>query len=108
MRRIVIGGDVVEVSRGLGTLKNSSIARGDGKIEYLKTVTFVNLHTNCRKNYANNLSITAFKRRLEEPSISISPHKKKISSNNFNVTGSLRWILDLEKVFKPRWTNGTA
>ncbi|KAK0075149.1 hypothetical protein PV326_011848, partial [Microctonus aethiopoides] len=40
-------GDVVEVRRGLETLKNSSIARSDGKIKYLKTVTFVNLHSNC-------------------------------------------------------------
>ncbi|KAK0177109.1 hypothetical protein PV328_001188 [Microctonus aethiopoides] len=55
------------------TLKNSSIARGDGKIEYLKTLTFVNLHIDCHKNYTNNLSITAFKRRQEKPSTSISP-----------------------------------
>ncbi|KAK0075223.1 hypothetical protein PV326_011768, partial [Microctonus aethiopoides] len=70
--------DVVEVKRGLETLINSCIAGGDGKNEYLKTVTFVNLHSNCRKNYTNNnLSIRAFKRRQEEPSTSVSPRKKK-------------------------------
>lgn len=69
-------GDVVEVRRGLQTLKNASIARGDGNIEYLNTVTFVNVHSNCRKNYTNNLSITAFKRRQVEPSTSICPRKK--------------------------------
>ncbi|KAK0157290.1 hypothetical protein PV328_011048 [Microctonus aethiopoides] len=75
--RLLSDGDVVEVRRGLEILKNSSIARGDGKIEYLKTVTFMNLHSNCRKNYTNDLSITAFKRRQEEPSTSVSTREKE-------------------------------
>ncbi|KAK0157311.1 hypothetical protein PV328_011069 [Microctonus aethiopoides] len=64
--------DVVEVRRGLETSKNSCIARSEGKTEYLKTVTFVNVHSNCRKNYTSNLSITAFERCQEEPSTSVS------------------------------------
>ncbi|KAK0177019.1 hypothetical protein PV328_001110 [Microctonus aethiopoides] len=72
--------DVVEVRRGLETLKNSCIARGDGKNEYSKIVTFVNVHSNCRKNYTNDLSITAFKRCQEEPRTSVSYlHVKKES-----------------------------
>lgn len=76
-------GDVVEVRRGLQTLKNASVARSDGNIEYLNTVTVVNVHSNCRKNYTNNLSIAAFKRRQEEPSTSTSPRKKRINSFDF-------------------------
>lgn len=82
-KEVLSDGDVVEVRRGLQTLKNASIARGDGNIEYLDTVTFVNVHSNCRKNYTNTLSIAAFKRRQEEPSTSISPRKKRISSFDF-------------------------
>ncbi|KAK0073776.1 hypothetical protein PV325_009247, partial [Microctonus aethiopoides] len=79
-------GDVAEVRCGLETLKNSSIARGDGKIEYLETVTFMNVHSNCRKNYTNNLSITAFKRRQDEPSTSVSPpFMNTVSSAEYNV-----------------------
>ncbi|KAK0165651.1 hypothetical protein PV328_004153 [Microctonus aethiopoides] len=70
---LLLDSDVVEVRRGLETLKNSCIARGDGKNKYLKTVTFVNVHSNCRKNCTNNLSITAFKRCQEELSTSVSP-----------------------------------
>ncbi|KAK0160201.1 hypothetical protein PV328_007629 [Microctonus aethiopoides] len=72
--------DVVEVRRGLETSKNSCIARSEGKNEYFKTVTFVNVHSNCRKNYTNNLSTPAFKRCQEEPSTSVSYlHVKKES-----------------------------
>ncbi|KAK0160419.1 hypothetical protein PV328_007830 [Microctonus aethiopoides] len=74
--------DVVEVRRGLETLKTSWIAKGDGKNEYLKTVTFVNVHSNCRKNYTNNLSITAFKRCQEEPSTSVSPQVSTLAFEN--------------------------
>lgn len=75
--------DVVEVRRGLQTLKNASVSRGDGNIEYLNTVNSVNVHSNCRRNYTNNLSIAAHKRRQEEPSTSISPRKKRISAFDF-------------------------
>lgn len=81
---LLSNGDVVEVKRGLQTLKNASVSRGDGNIEYLNTVNFVNVHSNCRKNYTKNLSIVAHnKRRQEEPSTSISPRKKRISALDF-------------------------
>lgn len=75
--------DVVEVRRVLQTLKNASVARCDGNIENLNTVNLVNVHSNCRKNYTNSLSIASFKRRQEKPSTSISPRKKRISASDF-------------------------
>lgn len=51
---MLLNRDVVEVRRGLQTLKNASFARSYGNIEYLNTVTLVNVHRNCRKNYTNN------------------------------------------------------
>ena len=72
-------GDSVNVVRGLKTLKTASIERNDGHIDFLNTLTSVNVHVGCRKVYISKNSISASKRRLEEgeplPSSSV-PRKK--------------------------------
>lgn len=69
--------DLVEVRRGLQIFKNASFDRGDGNIEFLNTVTSVNVHSICRKNQIN-LNIAAFKGRQEEPSTYQTPRKERI------------------------------
>lgn len=71
--------ETVNVVRGLHTLKSASISRNDGHIEYLNTVTSVNVHTDCRKKYISKNSIEACKRRHEEeePSTSSDRSRKK-------------------------------
>lgn len=66
--------DTVTVGRGLKTLIDASIERGDEFSEYLKDQTSVTVHVQCRKHYTRKGTIAAFKRKQEEeqakPSIS--------------------------------------
>ncbi|KAJ8880782.1 hypothetical protein PR048_017253 [Dryococelus australis] len=62
-------GDTVVVERGLQTLKDASVNRGDGHIGYLKNVNTVTIHVHCRKDYIRKSSIMAFKRRRDEATL---------------------------------------
>lgn len=69
----------VNVVRGLQTLKTASIERNDGHIDYLNTLSSVNVHSECRKVYTSKNAIVASKRRTEEgePSTPSAPRKKR-------------------------------
>lgn len=69
----------VNVVRGLQTLRTASIERNDGHINYLNTLSSVNVHSECRKVYTSKNVIAASKRRTEEsePSTSSAPRKKR-------------------------------
>ncbi|CAH2086035.1 unnamed protein product [Euphydryas editha] len=69
----------VNVVRGLQTLKTASIERNDGHIDYLNTLSSVNVHSECRKVYTSKNVIIASKRRTDEsePSTSSAPRKKR-------------------------------
>lgn len=58
--------DSVTVERGLKTLIDASIERGDGFSEYLKDQTSMTIHVQCRKNYTRKSTIAAVKRQHEE------------------------------------------
>lgn len=47
----------MNVVRGLEILKTASVSRNDGHIQYLNTVTSVNVHINCLKFYVSKNSI---------------------------------------------------
>lgn len=83
--KLLSEGKSVNVSRGLQVLKNASIQRNDGKIEYLSTLNSVKVHIDCRKQYTSEHCITAHKRRLEddEPSPSTLPRKPRTEPFNF-------------------------
>ena len=44
-------GAIVTVERGLETVRNASVERDDGHINYLRSVNSVTVHVECRKNY---------------------------------------------------------
>ncbi|XP_008556708.3 uncharacterized protein LOC103577712 isoform X2 [Microplitis demolitor] len=69
----------VNVVRGLQTLKTASIEKNDGHIDYLNTLSSVNIHSECRKVYTSKNAIVAWKRRTEEgePSTPSAPRKKR-------------------------------
>lgn len=69
----------VNVVRGLQTLKTASIERNDGHIDYLNTLSSVNVHSECRKVYTSKNVIIASKRRTDEsePSTSSASRKKR-------------------------------
>ncbi|CAH0555189.1 unnamed protein product [Brassicogethes aeneus] len=77
--KLLSEGDYVTVVRGTNTLKEASIDRNDGHINYLNTLTSVNVHIECRKLYASKNSIAAANRRFEEtgPSTSLTVPRKK-------------------------------
>lgn len=61
-------GDLVNVVRGFKTLRDASIARNDGHIDFLNNLTSVSVHDSCRKVYVNKNCIAAsIRRRLEAP-----------------------------------------
>lgn len=56
----------VTVERGMKTLINASIERGDEFSEFLKNQKSVTIHEDCRKNYTRKCSITAANKRQRE------------------------------------------
>jgi len=44
-------GATVVVERGIQTLRDASAERNDGKIEHLRSVDSIKIHTQCRKTY---------------------------------------------------------
>lgn len=59
-------GDTVAVEHSLQSLKDASINRDDRLIEYIRNVTSVTIHINCRKDYTRKSSINSFKRQLDK------------------------------------------
>ena len=51
--------DLVIVTRGLDTIRNSSIRRNDGIAEQLEGLTSINVHSICRRNYTRESSIVS-------------------------------------------------
>jgi hypothetical protein len=80
--------ETVTVDRGLKTLINASIERGDEFSEYLKDQTSVTVHKQCRKNYTRKDTIAALKRKQDEEQAStskISPPRTRarVSASSF-------------------------
>lgn len=69
-------GQTVVVQRGIQTLRDASKERDDGKIEYLRDATSIEVHIDCRRNYLRKSSIAAFVSKREriddDPSTSSS------------------------------------
>lgn len=47
-------GETVVVGRGMPTLIDASVSRGDEFIDYLKSQKSVTIHVDCRKSYTRN------------------------------------------------------
>ncbi|XP_014616400.1 PREDICTED: uncharacterized protein LOC106793738 [Polistes canadensis] len=74
------GESLVNVVRGIKTLRTASIKRNDGLIDYLKTVTSVQVHEKCRTVYISKNCILVAKRRVEQDEATASPivpHKRR-------------------------------
>lgn len=64
--------ETVVVSRGMPTLIDASVARGDEFADYLRSQTSITIHMDCRKSYTRKSSITAVKRQHEDEQASTS------------------------------------
>lgn len=67
------GESLIEVVRGMKSLRTASVERNDGKIDYLKSVTSVKVHEKCRSVYISKNCIQAAKRKQEEGETITSP-----------------------------------
>ena len=65
-------GETVTVSRGMKTLIDASIERGDEFVDYLRSEKSVTVHVDCRKSYIRKSSIAAIKRQHEDEQASTS------------------------------------
>lgn len=73
-------GSIVEIKRGLETLKQASGERNDGLLEYLNTREVVYAHKSCRQKYINQKYIRAYKK--QEKQTNLSPPKKRLRSSS--------------------------
>lgn len=64
--------EIVTVDRGMKTLIDASVERGDEFLEYLRKQKYVTIHVQCRKNYTRKSTIAAAKRQYEEEQASTS------------------------------------
>lgn len=71
------GESLIEVVRGMKSLRTASVERNDGKIDYLKSVTSVKVHEKCRSVYISKNCIQAAKRKQEEGETSPLVLRKK-------------------------------
>lgn len=76
------------VSRGIPTLIDASVARGDEFVDYLRGLKSVTIHVDCRKSYTRKSSIAAVKRQHEDEQAStskVSPPRTRarLSESNF-------------------------
>ena len=67
------GESLIEVVRGMKSLRTASVEQNDGKIDYLKSVTSVKVHEKCRSVYISKNCIQAAKRKQEEGETITSP-----------------------------------
>gem|GEM_PF-5842765 len=77
-------GATVVVERGIQTLRDASAERNDRKIEHLRSVGSIKIHTQCRKTYTRKSSISAFKRERDaeaSTSTNLSPPRSRKRSN---------------------------
>ena len=65
-------GETVTVSRGMKTLIDASIERGDEFVDYLRSEKSVTVHVDCRKSYIRKSSMAAIKRQHEDEQASTS------------------------------------
>ena len=70
--KLLTEGETVTVSRGMKTLIDASIERGDEFVDYLRSEKSVTVHVNCRKSYIRKSSIAAIKRQHEDGQASTS------------------------------------
>lgn len=64
--KLLTESEIVTVERGMKTLVNASIERGDEFSEFLKKQKSVTVHDSCRKNYTRKSSVASFKKRQRE------------------------------------------
>ena len=81
-------GETVTVSRGMKTLIDASIERGDEFVDYPKNERSVTVHVDCQKSYIRKSSIPAIKRQHEDGQAStskVSPPRAtaRVSESNF-------------------------
>ena len=81
-------GETVTVSRGMKTLIDAIIERGDEFVDYLRSEKSVTVHVDCRKSYTRKSSIAAIKRQHEDGQAStskVSPPriKARVSESDF-------------------------
>lgn len=70
--KLLSSSECVTVERGMKTLIDASIQRGDEFTDYLKNEKSVTIHVQCRKQYTRKSTIAAAKRQHEEESASTS------------------------------------
>ena len=70
--KLLTEGEKVTVSRGMKTLIDASIKRGDEFVDYLRSEKSVTVHVDCRKSYIRKSSIAAIKRQHEDGQVSTS------------------------------------
>ena len=86
--KLLTEGETVTVSRGMKTLIDASIERGDEFVDYLKSEKSVTVHMDCRKSYIRKSSIAAIKRQHEDGQASTSKvrlprTRARVSESNF-------------------------
>ena len=70
--KLLTEGKTVTVSRGMKTLIDVNIERGDEFVDYLRSEKSVIAHVDCRKSYIRKSSIAAIKRQHEDGQTSTS------------------------------------
>lgn len=95
-------GDISTVERGIKTLIESSVERGDGNINYLKDKKSVTVHRECRKDYTRKSSIVAVKRQrdAEEAGTSLSPPRVRTRSSGSFSFENLCFFFVVKKLLK--------
>ena len=70
--KLLTEGETVTVSRGMKTLIDANIERGDEFVDYLRSEKSVTVHVGCRKSYIRKSSIAAIKGQHEDGQVSTS------------------------------------
>ena len=70
--KLLTEAETVTVSRGMKTLIDASIERGDEFVDYLRSEKSVTVRVDCRKSYTRKTSIAAIKRQYEDGQASTS------------------------------------
>lgn len=89
------------MERGLQTLRSACMERDDGKFEYIRDVTSIEVHTVCRRNYVRKNSIVAFvsKRECKGP-VASTPSMSSPPRTRLRVSDQLFFNFETEEANK--------